>query len=96
MFCDDHRIGTPGTPGAGARLPVAQSGWVGFISTERASFACPLTYISSSRLRFDCVKVNDRVGTHFNISLCGWRCDNMKNSFFFSFGFLSLLMEASA
>ena len=61
MFCADYRMGTPGTPGAGARLPVVRSGWVSFISTERASFACPLTYISSSRLRFDSVKVNDRV-----------------------------------
>ena len=60
MFCPDHRRGTPGTPGAGAPLPVARLGWAGFISTERALFACPLTYISHCRLRFDSLKVNGR------------------------------------
>ena len=34
-------------------------------ATERALFACPLTYISRFRLRFDSVKVNDRVGDAF-------------------------------
>ena len=61
LFCPDQRMGTPGTPGAGAPLPAAESGWAGFISTERTPFACALTYISSSSLRFDSLKVNNRV-----------------------------------
>ena len=50
-----------GLLGLGLVSQLQGRGWAGFISTERASFACPLTYISSSRLRFDSVKVNDRV-----------------------------------
>ena len=81
MFCPDHGMGTPGTPGVRAPLPAARSGWAGFISTERALFACPLAYISHCILRFDSLKVNGRFVMHFYISLCGWCCDNMNNSY---------------
>ena len=50
-----------GLPGLGLLSQLQSLGWAGFISTERTPFACALTYISSSSLRFDSLKVNYRV-----------------------------------
>ena len=75
MFCADHRMGTPGTPGAGAPLPAAGLELHWFNQHREGPICISSDYISSSRLRFfsDLKSVFER---HFYITSCRRRCDN--------------------